>query len=115
MPLNMSFQYGGTVNQNKEDNSIHLKNLAKLCRIFCNVIRKKKYEVKKYTGSIENYFYININIDDSALHPECMCQKCYLLMIGSMKRKATIKLTPFRGWDPHSTNCKICNKVKLLG
>ena len=31
-----------------------------------------------------------------------------------MKRKTTIKLTPFSEWEPHSTNCQICNKVKLL-
>ena len=42
MPLNMSFQYGDTVNQNKEDNSIHKKHLAKLCRICCNIVGKKK-------------------------------------------------------------------------
>ena len=48
------------------------------------------------------------------LHPEYMCQKCYLLMTSSMKRKTTIKLTPFNEWDPHSTNCQICNKMKLL-
>ena len=64
------FQYGGTVNQNKEDNSIHQKNLAKLCRICCNMVEKKKYQVKKYTDSIENHFYININIDNNAIHPE---------------------------------------------
>ena len=110
----MSFQYGSTVNENKEDNSIHKKNLAKLCRICCNMVGKKKYEVKKYTDSIENHFYININIDDNALHPEYICQKCYLLMTSSMKWKTTIKLTPFTEWDLYSTNCQICNKVKLL-
>ena len=31
-----------------------------------------------------------------------------------MKRKTTIKLIPFTKWDLHSTNCQICNKVKLL-
>ena len=91
----MSFQYGGTVNRNKEDNSIHTKNLAKLCRICCNTVGKKKYDVKTYTDNIENHFYFNINIDDNALHPECMYQKCYLLMTSSTKRKTTIKLTPF--------------------
>ena len=110
----MSFQYGGTVNQNKEDNSIHQKNLAKLRRICCNMVEKKKYQVKKYTDSIENHFYININIDNNALHPEYMCQKCYLLMSSSIKRKTTIKLTPFNEWEPHSTNWQICNKMKLL-
>ena len=75
---------------------------------------KKKYVVKKYTGSIENHFYININIDDNDLHPEYVYQKCYLLMTSSIERKTTIKLKPFIEWDPHSTNCRICNKVKLL-
>ena len=78
------------------------------------MVGKNKYEVKKYTDSIENHFYININIDNNALRPEYMCQKCYLLMTSSMKRKTTMKLTPFNEWDPHSTNCHICNKVKLL-
>ena len=109
----MSFQYGGTVNQNKEDNIIHQKNLSKLCRICCNIVGKKKYEVNKYTDSIRNHFYINISIDDNALHPEHMCQKCYLLMT-SVKRKTTINLTPFTEWDQHSTHCQICSKVKLL-
>ena len=59
-------------------------------------------------------FYININIDDNALHPEYLCQKCYLLMTSSMKWKTTIKLTPFSEWDPHSTNCQVYNKAKLL-
>ena len=31
-----------------------------------------------------------------------------------MKRKTTIKLIQFNEWDPHSTNCQICNKVKLV-
>ena len=31
-----------------------------------------------------------------------------------MKKKTTINLTQFSEWDPHSTNCQICNKVKLL-
>ena len=31
-----------------------------------------------------------------------------------MKRKTTIKFTPFNEWDQQSTNCQICNKVKLL-
>ena len=74
----MSFRSDGTVNQNKEDNSIHQKNLAKLCRICCNKRWKKKYEVEKHTDSIEHHFYMNININDNVLHPECMCQKCYL-------------------------------------
>ena len=78
------------------------------------MVGKKKYEVKKYTDSIENRFYININIDNNALHPKYMCQKCYLLMTSSMKRKTTIKLTPLKECYPHSTNCQICNKVKLL-
>ena len=93
---------------------IKTKKKTELCRICCNIIGKKKYDVKKYTDSIENYFCININIDNNALHPKYMCQKCYLLMNSSMKRKTTIKLTPFNEWDPHSTNCQICNKVKLL-
>ena len=75
---------------------------------------EEKYEVKKYTDSIENHFYININIVNNALHPEYMCQKCYLLMTSSMKQKTTIKFTLFNEWDLHSTNCQICNKVKLL-
>ena len=56
---------------------------------------RKKFEVKKYTDSIESHFYIKINIDNNALHPEYMCQKCYLLMNSSMKLNTTIKLTPF--------------------
>ena len=40
---------------------------------------KKKYEVQKYTDSIENHFYVTINVDDNALHPECMCQmNCWI-------------------------------------
>ena len=31
-----------------------------------------------------------------------------------MKRKTTIKFTLLNEWDLHSTNCQICNKVKLL-
>ena len=58
-PLNLSFQYGSTINQNKGGNSIHQKNIAKLCRIYCNMAEKKKYEVKNNTDSIENHFYIN--------------------------------------------------------
>ena len=92
---------------------VKTKKKTELCRICCNIIGNKNYDVKKYTDSIENYFYININIDNNALHPEDMCQRCYLLMHSSMKRKTTIKLTPFDEWDPH-TNCHICNKVKLL-
>ena len=103
----MSFQYGGTVNQNKEDNSIHQKKLEKLRRICCNMVGKKKYEVEKYTDSIENQFYVNINIDNNALYPEYMCQKRYLLMTSSMKRKTIIRFTPFNEWDPHSSNCQI--------
>ena len=110
----MSSQYAGTVNQNKEDNSIHQKNLTKLCRVCCSMVGKKKYDVKRYTDSIENNFYININIDGISLDPEYMCQKCYSLVTSSMKRKTTIKLTPFSECDPHSTNCQIYNKVKLL-
>ena len=75
---------------------------------------KKKYKAKKYTDSIENHFYININIDDNALYPVYLCQKCYLLMTSSKKRKTTIKLTLFSEWDPYIISCQICNKVKLL-
>ena len=78
------------------------------------MVGKKKYELKKYTESIENHLYINIKIYDNVLYPEYMSQKCHLLMTLSMKRKTTIKLTPFRGLDPHSTNCQICDKMKLL-
>ena len=109
----MSFQYGGAVKQNKEDNSIHQKKLAKLCRICCKVVGKKAVSIEN-TVSIENHFYININIDNNGLNPEYMCQKCYLLMTSSTKRKTTIKLTPFNEWNPDSTNCQICNKVNLL-
>ena len=51
-PLNMSFQYGATVNKKKSkknpDNNIHLKNLAKLCRTCCNMMERKntRYESK---------------------------------------------------------------------
>ena len=38
------------------------------------MVGKKKYDAKKYTESIENQFYININIDDNAIYPQCMCQ-----------------------------------------
>ena len=113
-PENISFQCDTTINQNKEESSIHQKKLAKLYRIFWNMVGKKKYELKKYTESIENHLYINIKIYDNVLYPEYMSQKCHLLMTLSMKRKTTIKLTPFRGWDPHSTNCQICDKMKLL-
>ena len=65
----MSFQYDGTIDQSKEDNSIHQKNTAKLCRICWNMVGKKKYEVKKYTNSTDNHFYINANIDDNMIIP----------------------------------------------
>ena len=89
---------------------VKTKKKTELCRICCNMVGKKKYDVKKYTDSIENHFYININIDNNALHPEYSCQKCYLLMNSSMKRKTTIKLTPFNEWGPHSTNAKFAIK-----
>ena len=41
-----------------------------------------------------------------------LSQKCHLLTTLSTKRKTTIKLTPFRGWDPHSPNCQICDKMR---
>ena len=44
---------------NKEDKSVHQKNLTKLYKISRNMVGKKKYEVKKYTDSTDNYFYIN--------------------------------------------------------
>ena len=66
----MSFQYGTTINQNKEETTIHKKKLAKLYRIFWNLVGKKKYEIKKYTESIENHLYINIKIYDNVLYPE---------------------------------------------
>ena len=70
--LNMSSQYGSKINQNKEDNSSKhpSKKLAKLCRIFCNMVGKKRCESKRYTDSIENHFYICINIDDNVVHSE---------------------------------------------
>ena len=58
----MSFQCDTTINQNKEESSIHQKKLAKLYRIFWNMVGKKKYELKKYTESIENHLYINIKM-----------------------------------------------------
>ena len=44
---------------NKEDKSVHQKNLTKLYKISRNMVGKKKYEVKKYTDSTDNYFYMN--------------------------------------------------------
>ena len=55
---------------------VKTKKKTELCRICCNMVGKKKYDVKKYTDSIENHFYININKDNNALHPEYTCQKC---------------------------------------
>ena len=108
----MSFQYGGTVNQNKEDSSIHQKNLAKLCRICCNMVGKKYMEVKKYTDKIENKFYINVNIDNNAIHSEYMCQKYYLVMTSSTKQKTTIKLKPLMNGTHTALTAKL--KMKLF-
>ena len=86
----MSSQYGSKINQNKEDNSSKhpSKKLVKLCRIFCNMVGKKRCEPKKYTDSIENHFYICINIDDNVVHSE---------YVSKMKRKTTMKITPLGG------------------
>ena len=51
----VSLLHGGT----EDKQSVHQKNLTKLCRISRNMVGKKKYEVKKYTDSTDNYFYIN--------------------------------------------------------
>ena len=55
----VSLYYMVAQKTNKEDKSVHQKNLTKLCRISRNMVGKKKYEVKKYTDSTDNYFYIN--------------------------------------------------------
>ena len=39
---------------------------------------RKKYEVKKYTDSIESHFYSNINIDNNALHPEYVSKMLFI-------------------------------------
>ena len=75
-----------------------------MCRICCNIVGKKINEVKKYTDSIENHFVVNINLDDNALYPEYICQKCYVLITSSRKWKTIIKLKPYYGRDPHSSN-----------
>ena len=57
---------------------IETKKKTELCRICCNMILKKKYDVQKYTDSIENHFYININMHNNALHPEYTCQMLFI-------------------------------------
>ena len=57
---------------------IETKKKTELCRICCNMIGKKKYDVKKYTDSIENHFYININIDNNAVHPEYVSKMLFI-------------------------------------
>ena len=73
---------------------------------------EKKYEVKKYTDKIENKFYINVNIDNNAIHSEYMCQKYYLAMTSSTKRKTTIKLKPLMNGTHTALTAKL--KMKLL-
>ena len=84
------------------------KTIAFVKKIYLNCAES----VLKIIESIENHFHISINRDDNAVHPEYMFQKCYWLMINSLKRETTIKLTPFRGL--RSANYQICDKLKLL-
>ena len=98
----------------EEDEIMHQKNLAHLCRICPKLVGKKKYEVKKYENGIENCFNINISLDKDTCHPKYMCQNCYLLMYMSKKRNTTTKLEPCNNWSPHSSNCQVCRTVPEL-
>ena len=70
----MSFQYGATVNKKKQKKKNRQQySSQKFSKTVQNLLQhdgKKKYEVQKYTDSIENHFYVTINVDDNALHPE---------------------------------------------
>jgi len=61
---------------------IHIQNLANLCRICGNRLRKLKqtyqttYSCKRYKELLEKNFQINTEKDDPAIHPPRFCNLC---------------------------------------
>ena len=92
---------------------IHAQNLAKLCRMCANFLTKDTFTVQKYTERIKNVFYINISDDLIHIHPKLMCMKCYSTMRNIEKRATTPKVRP-NTWEPHSSTCQVCERVKVL-
>ena len=65
-------------------NEIHIQNLANLCRICGNRLKKIKqtyqtsYSCKDYREFVEENFQINTEKDDPAIHPPQFCNLCYV-------------------------------------
>lgn len=69
--------------EGSEVNEEHMKNLANLCRICGNRLKKLKetyqttYSCKDHREFLEENFQINTEKDDPAIHPPRFCNLCY--------------------------------------
>ena len=117
----------------------HKKYISKMCRICTNrtqtfrasTSHKVEKPVERYSDLIYILFGIDICDDDSVVHPKCMCDECYQLLMNSKKtgykgehcvesnlsgvygvqKDRVEKLC--RIWKPHSNiDCQVCQLFK---
>jgi len=92
--------------EGSEVNEMHIQNLANLCRICGNRLKKLKetyqttYSCKDHREFLEKNFQINIEKDDPTIHPPRFCNLCY----------RTHTRERFY-WEIHTDeNCSTCGK-----
>ena len=92
--------------EGSEVNEMHIQNLANLCRVCGNRLKKLKetyqttYSCKDHREFLEKNFQINIEKDDPIIHPPRFCNLCY----------HTHKRERFY-WEIHTDeNCSTCGK-----
>ena len=93
--------------------SIHMKNLADLCRVCGERLQKSKKAVTskflcmKWKDFLAEKFEIFVEKDLEEIHPQYFCHSCY----AHPDRRTLVKATWLTHYDD---NCSVCSRVEEI-
>ena len=93
----------------------HIRHLNVLCRICGEKLSKQKarcensHSVAEHSDLLSKNFGLNVEKDESEVHPTRFCNKCYISTSDSHKTRESVT------WETHTEDCcKTCNSAKKI-
>ena len=93
----------------------HIRHLNVLCRICGEKLSKQKarcensHSVAEHSDLLSKNFGLNVEKDESEVHPTRFCNKCYISTSDSHKTCESVT------WETHTEDCcKTCNSAKKI-
>ena len=89
----------------------HVQILENICRL-CGKFTKPQERTDKYKYSVElrQHYDIDVNSDQSAIHPKTLCNPCRCYLYRRRSNQPTKRKIEARIFTPHSSDCDICPK-----